>query len=146
MHSIGNNRDQRKEPRFHPICEEMCWRKPGATGIARARLLDISRAGLSFRTASLAMTNIERGDEISIRYMGSDNKPAQYAVVWHRHVDGRLDVGCTRLSGTSASARRKPCPQRLILARLRRNLARRRGAPVPEPAAVVVKRALAMAA
>jgi hypothetical protein len=113
------NRDNRAETRFHPNHERVWWRKADHLGLQNCALIDISQSGIAFETNAASHIPVERGDELSIRYMGRDNQPTHYAVVWEHHQKGRVSIGCTKLS-SKASLVKPRMPRHLLLALLRR--------------------------
>jgi PilZ domain len=103
MHSTEFD-DQRYEPRFRPVREQIAWRRSGCPMPGSGSLVDVSRGGLSFHAATSRSPSLKTGDEVRIRHAGLGGASARYTgyvVVWsHPDADGGRSVGCTRLTPT----------------------------------------------
>jgi len=122
MRARQGDKNKRREPRMHPVCETVKWRPVGSLELISSQLLDMSQNGLSLLTQQGGCPAIKAGDEIAIRYMRRDNSATHYAIVWLRQFGSALTLGCRRLTGMTATAGRRSRPYGLLLARLRRRL------------------------
>src|SRR5437868_1909053 len=98
MISHSNYPDLRSEPRFHPNFEQVRWRKSGCTELEAGELLDVSNMGVSFRVPPGQNAPLTLGEELSVGFLGSENRPARYAVVWEHWSGDSLAIGCARLT------------------------------------------------
>jgi hypothetical protein len=95
-------RHERGEPRYHPLLNQVYWRKAGRSEVETGELHDVSQNGLSLRVETTCGFWLERGDEIFVRRPGRQLRPTPYSIVWERSVDGNLALGCTRLAPASS--------------------------------------------